>query len=186
MNKISEKEKNLLLDYKECLKKEMFNSLNTQFDLCHKDYRYHRMIASIIDTIYHIDKMIRKSDEAYSDDEDMTFTPEMAHEWVNSMHNEDGTTGAHWTIEETTAVAEKIGVKFEHITEYCFWSVMSMYYSDALNELKEYHKLLNIAAPNANQIAMWCGLMAKSFLFDKDAKSPKEKVSKYYNLVFKE
>ena len=34
--------------------------------------------------------------------------------WTLHMENADGTTGPHWTMEQTTAVAESMGIHHEH------------------------------------------------------------------------
>ena len=47
----------------------------------------------------------------------MEFTREDAEKWVSHMENEDGTTGARWTMEQTDAVANITGV---HVKS-CVW-----------------------------------------------------------------
>lgn len=83
---------------------------------------------------------------------------------LENMHNEDGTKGGHWTVEETNSVARQHGVEFEHFNEYDWNYVMNMIYSDFYgavpNETSSYVKL------------------AKKFIHDKDA--PKGKALKYY------
>ena len=75
------------------------------------------------------------------------------------MANEDGTTGAHWTVEQTNAVARQNGITFEKFNEYDWNYVMNMIYSDYYgaisNDVSSYYK------------------MAKKFLEDKDAKEGK-------------
>lgn len=80
------------------------------------------------------------------------------------MINEDGTKGAHWTVEETTLVAKQSGITFDNFNEYDWNYVMNMIYSDYYgaipNEVSSYVKL------------------AKKFIMDKDA--DKGKALKYY------
>lgn len=71
------------------------------------------------------------------------------------MVNDDGTTGPHWTVEQTTSVAKQSGITFEHYNEYDWNYVMNMIYSDfygaVSNDTNAYIKL------------------AKKWLDDKDA-----------------
>lgn len=83
---------------------------------------------------------------------------------VNKMDNEDGSTGGHWTLEETNSVAKQNGITFDRFNEYDWNYVMNMKYSDYYgavpNDLSSYVKL------------------ARKFLMDKDAKEGK--ALKYY------
>lgn len=108
-------------------------------------------------------------------DEDAEFTEEMAHEWAKGMENEDGTMGAHWTMEQTTAVAEQMGVEFEHITPYCFWITMSMMYSD----------YCKTAQKHGVDRADFYADLACDFLFDVDSVSPTEKLYWYFEKIAK-
>lgn len=101
------------------------------------------------------------------------FNLESAKHWAAGLKNEDGTTGAHWTMEQTNAVAKEHGVKFEHITEYCWWITMNMMYSD-------YYA---VAVKHGCNTPAFYADMAKAFLFDKDAKSPREKISAYFDYI---
>lgn len=94
-------------------------------------------------------------------------------EWMlakatKDMINEDGTIGAHWTLEQTNNVAKQYGVTFNHYNEYDWNYVMNMIYSD-------YYKVI----PNDIQSYI---KFAKAFLDDKDAK---DKAFKYYYNVVK-
>ena len=101
---------------------------------------------------------------------DGRFTRADADSWNARMVNDDGTMGGHWTIEQTAAVAQSLGVAFDHITEYCWNAAMNMMYSDYCTVATKY----GVAMPE------FYGDMAKAFLFDKDAKSPAAKISAYY------
>lgn len=98
------------------------------------------------------------------------FTRDDAEAWNAKMLNDDGTTGGHWTIAQTTAVAQSIGVKFDHISDYCWNVAMNMMYSDYCTVANKY----NVGTPE------FYACMAKAFLFDKDAKSPNAKMAAYY------
>jgi len=41
------------------------------------------------------------------------FDMSTAQKWVDGMKNDDGTHGAHWTIEQTTAVAESLDIPLD-------------------------------------------------------------------------
>lgn len=101
------------------------------------------------------------------------ITPDDAKEWSAKMVNEDGTMGGHWTIEQTSSVANSYGVKFEHITDYDWNVTMNMMYSDYCHVAKRF----GVDTPE------FYACMAKAFLFDKDGPGPKEKLSAYYHCV---
>lgn len=81
-----------------------------------------------------------------------------------------GTVGGHWALAQTTAVAQSMGIAFEHITECCWNTAMNMMYSD----------YCAVAAKHGVGTPEFYGDMAKAFLFDKDAKSPNAKMAAYY------
>ncbi len=90
-------------------------------------------------------------------------------EWLlkcatENMQNEDGTAGAHWTLEQTNAVARDSDIKFINFNQYDWNYVMNMIYSD-------YYGVIS------NDISAYVK-MAKRFIMDKD--SPKGKAYHYY------
>lgn len=97
------------------------------------------------------------------------FTEWLVERATSKMLNEDGTSGKHWTIEQTTSVAKQNGIIFERYNEYDWNYVMNMVYSDyygaVSNDLSSYIKI------------------SRKFLEDKDA--PEGKALKYY-LTFKD
>ncbi len=98
-----------------------------------------------------------------------------AEAWVSHMANEDGSTGQHWLIEQTSAVAESMGITWEHLTPWCWWAAMNMMYSDYCEVAMRY----GIATPE------FFADMAKAFLFDKDGPGPREKLAAYYHGIVK-
>lgn len=130
--------------------------------------RRYDAIRGMIECWEHVDMLEKKCSH-----KEHYFDEEAAEMWVSGMVNEDGTVGAHWTKSETSGVAKTANVKFEHITEYCWWVTMNMMYSDYSSVAKKY------GCDNA----MFYADMAKAFLFDKDAKSPREKITGYYNCI---
>lgn len=132
-------------------------------------------VKSMLECWKTIDKIERK----YGEKE---FTHEDAKMWADHMVNEDAklmggnnTTGAHWTIEQTTAVAESVGVKFDHISDWCFWIAMNMMYSDYADNAFDF----GVTVPE-----YFAGL-AKAFLFDKDGGAPHAKIAAYYHGIVK-
>ena len=83
---------------------------------------------------------------------------------LGKMKNEDGTTGGHWTVEQTTMVARSNGVEFKNFNEYDWNYVMNMLYSDYYGSV-----------PNETSVYT---KMARKFLEDKDAEEGK--ALKYY------
>lgn len=92
------------------------------------------------------------------------FSPWMLSKALQAMENEDGTHGAHWSVEETTNVANQYGLNFTTFNEYDWNYVMNMIYSDYYgsipNDVSNYYKL------------------ASKFINDKDADPGK--AFKYY------
>ena len=87
------------------------------------------------------------------------FTDWLVEKATAGMINEDGTNGAHWTVEQTTSVAKQHGISFVHFNEYDWNYVMNMIYSDyygaVSNDISSYVKV------------------ARKFLEDRDAKEGK-------------
>ena len=100
----------------------------------------------------------------YKDVHGCHFTKWLLEKAYCCMENEDGTKGAHWTVEQTTGVARNAGITFDHFNEYDWNYVMNMMYSD-------YYKA------GGNNVNFYVEL-AKAFLMDKDA--PEGKALKYY------
>ena len=98
------------------------------------------------------------------------LTQSEAEKWVTHMANDDGTMGEHWTMDQTTAVADGIGIAFDHISPWCWWVTMNMMYSDYCAVADKY---------GVGTVEFYADL-AKAFLFDKDASGAKEKLAAYY------
>lgn len=118
-------------------------------------------VDSMVKCWQNVDKMQKMIEK------DFDFTPEKAEKWLLNMQNDDGTTGAHWTLEETNTF------KPAEVSEYCWECAMNMMYSDYYNVAIAY----NVNVPE------FYADMARAFLFDKDAKSPHDKISAYYNCI---
>lgn len=106
------------------------------------------------------------------DGEDAKFTRENAEKWVSHMENEDGTTGARWTMEQTDAVANISGV---HVKSCIWWAAMNMMYSD----------YYGVAAKYGLDRPEFYADLAKAFLMDKDAGGAEAKMAGYYHGIVK-
>ena len=95
--------------------------------------------------------------------------------WNAAMKNADGTTGGHYTVAQTTAAANTIGVQFTEITDKEWNATMNMMYSDYSPVAQKF----NAKAPD------FYAELAKAFLFDKDGGGPKQKLSEYYMNIVK-
>ena len=103
-------------------------------------------------------------------DEAEGFTEDDAKAWTAKMENEDGTTGPHWTMGQTDAVANVAGV---HEKSCVWWAAMNMMYSD----------YYGVAAKYGLDRPEFYADLAKAFLMDKDAGGPEEKMAGYYHGV---
>ena len=130
-------------------------------------------LEQLKDFAYRALDMVKRIDEDVYDDIEMYlykdvygchFTKWLLEKATNGMINEDGTRGAHWTVEQTTMVARSNGIEFRDFNEFDWNYVMNMIYSDYYgvipNETSTYVK------------------MARKFLEDKDAEHGK--ALKYY------
>lgn len=101
-----------------------------------------------------------------------TLTKEDALYWVEHMENSDGTTGAQWTMDETSAMAKSMGVYLPG----CIWFA-------AVNMMRSDYCL--VARKHGVDKPEFYADMAEAFLFDKDAGEPEEKISAYYHCIAK-
>ena len=102
--------------------------------------------------------------DLYADVYGCHFNEWMLKKAYEHFDNEDGTHGAHWSVEETNSVARQYGIDFVHYNQYDFNYVMNMIYSDYYGSV-------------SNETSVYVKL-AKKFLQDKDA--PEGKAFKYY------
>ena len=99
-----------------------------------------------------------------------TFDKQMAEEWTREMKNEDGTTGPHWTMEQTNQIMTQRGINCDPAE---FYAAMNMVYSDYSKVAKKL---------NVSNIDFYAEI-AKAFLDDQDA-AP-DKLARYYEFVVK-
>ena len=96
-----------------------------------------------------------KADKIKMESEASTFTEDDARRWTEHMENDDGSMGAHWTLEQATAVANSIGVEY--------WDNFEVAQIYGLDRPEYYADL------------------AKAFLFDEDGGGPEAKIAGYYH-----
>lgn len=90
--------------------------------------------------------------------------------WVDKMENADGTTGPHWTMEQTSQVMKSRGI---NVDPEKFWCTMNMIYSDYVGVASKL---------GVNNVDFYAE-MALAFLHDKD--SVPDKLAAYYTHVVK-
>ena len=103
----------------------------------------------------------------------MNFTREDAEAWAEKMQNADGTTGPHWTMEQTTAVAESMGIQAPVVPRWAWGVTMNMMYSDYYDVARKFG--VNVPELYAE--------LARAFLMDKDGPGPEEKLCAYYRCI---
>lgn len=105
----------------------------------------------------------------YARGEGARLNRQTAEKWVRGMKNADGSTGEHWSMEQTSAIMERHGLRCNPVK---FWVAMNAVYSD-LSEVAEKHGVGN---------EEFYADMAKSFwLCDRDA--VEDKLGAYYENV---
>lgn len=102
--------------------------------------------------------------EAYS----TSYEPK---EWAKNLKNSDGSSGAHWSMEDTETVRKARNINDCKPED--FWITMNMMYSDYQGVAKKY----GIDKPE------FYADMARGFLMDKDSKQGREKLEAYYEYV---
>ena len=105
----------------------------------------------------------------------MKFTEDDAKEWTARMENTDGSTGPHWTMEQTTAIADSMGIPEHEIPHWAWGVTMNMMYSDYYHVAVEF---------GLNRPEFYAAL-AKAFLLDKDGPGPERKLMEYYEHIAK-
>jgi hypothetical protein len=103
----------------------------------------------------------------------MEFTEGDAKEWTANMQNADGTTGPHWSMDQTSAIADGMGVQGTDIPRWAWGVTMNMMYSDYYPVAVEF---------GLNRPEFYAAL-AKAFLLDKDGPGPEQKLMAYYEHI---
>ena len=137
---------------------------------CPVSMRTVEQAAAVIDLLCRLDKL-----EDHDEPEAATFDRETAMQWADNMQNDDGTTGPHWTMEQTTAVAESMGIQAPAVPRWAWGVTMNMMYSDYYHVAVEF---------GLNRPEFYAAL-AKAFLLDKDGPGPEQKLMAYYEHIAK-
>lgn len=106
-------------------------------------------------------------------DEAEGFTEDDAKAWTARMENEDGTTGPHWTMEQTSQVGTVAGA---HYAPWVWYAALNMAYSDYYAVATKY----GLDRPE------FYADLAKAFLDDKDAGGAEKKIAEYYHGIAKD
>lgn len=97
-----------------------------------------------------------------------SLTWEEAKRWAKKMRNADGSTGAHWSIDQTNIAMHKNNIECDECE---FWITMNMLYSDYCAVAEKY----GVA------VIDFFACMAKAFLEDEDAVD--DKLTAYYDYI---
>lgn len=109
----------------------------------------------------------------HEEPEHYALSEDEARAWVAEMENEDGSTGEHWTQEQTTAAARSIGVDAQALGTSAWYAAMNMIYSDYCAVAREY----GVDRPD------YYAKMARAFLMDRDGGGAEKKIAAYYRCV---
>lgn len=122
-------------------------------------------------TIRRLEKLDCREDEPDAAE----FDRETAIQWAEHMQNAGGSAGPHWTMEQTTAVAESMGIQAPVVPHWAWGVTMNMMYSDYYPVAVEF---------GLNRPEFYAAL-AKAFLIDKDGPGPERKLMEYYEHIAK-
>lgn len=109
------------------------------------------------------------------DEPEAEFDRTTAMQWAAAMRNADGTTGPHWSMDQTSAIANGMGVQETEIPRWAWGVTMNMMYSDYYPVAVEF---------GLNRPEFYAAL-AKAFLLDKDGPGPEHKLMEYYEHIAK-
>lgn len=103
--------------------------------------------------------------KAYEAEHGPHFNEEKARKAVSKMENEDGSKGQHWSLEETTSLANQYGIRLdEKFNKYDWYVALNMVYSDY------YRVIVNMT--NSNNTKHFVEI-AKAWICDKDIEEGK-------------
>lgn len=137
---------------------------------CPVSMRTVEQAAAVTDLLCRLDKL-----EDHDEPETVEFDRTTAMQWAAAMRNADGTTGPHWSMDQTSAIADGMGVQETDIPRWAWGVTMNMMYSDYYHVAVEF---------GLNRPEFYAAL-AKAFLLDKDGPGPERKLMEYYEHVVK-
>jgi len=135
---------------------------------CPVSMRTVEQAAAVTDLLCRLDKL-----EDHDEPEAATFDRETAMQWAANMQNADGTTGPHWSMDQTSAIADGMSVQETDIPRWAWGVAMNMMYSDYYPVAVEF---------GLNRPEFYAAL-AKAFLLDKDGPGPEQKLMAYYEHI---
>ena len=135
---------------------------------CPVSMRTVEQAAAVTDLLCRLDKL-----EDHDEPETVEFDRATAMQWAAAMRNADGTTGPHWSMGQTDAVANITGV---HVKSCVWWAAMNMMYSD----------YYDVARKFGVNVPEFYAELARAFLMDKDGPGPEEKLCAYYRCIVKQ
>lgn len=119
-------------------------------------------------TIRRLEKLDCRADEPDA----AAFGRETAMHWAEHMQNADGSTGPHWTMDQTSAVADASGIPHD-IPRWAWGVTMNMMYSD----------YYDVARKFGVNVPEFYAELARAFLMDKDGPEPTKKLMEYYEHI---
>ena len=137
---------------------------------CPVSMRTVEQAAAVTDLLCRLDKL-----EDHDEPETVEFDRATAMQWAAAMRNADGTTGPHWSMDQTSAIADGMGVQETDIPRWAWGVTMNMMYSDYYHVAVEF---------GLNRPEFYAAL-AKAFLLDKDGPGPEQKLMAYYEHIAK-
>ena len=135
---------------------------------CPVSMRTVEQAAAVTDLLCRLDKL-----EDHAEPETVEFDRATAMQWAAAMRNADGTTGPHWSMDQTSAIADGMGVQETNIPRWAWGVTMNMMYSDYYPVAVEF---------GLNRPEFYAAL-AKAFLLDKDGPGPEQKLMAYYEHI---
>lgn len=110
----------------------------------------------------------RKQKQGHAHSDGGGFDRKKAQEWTREMKNADGSSGEHWTFEQTSQAMKQRGVECDPVE---FYATMNMLWSDYGAVAKKY---------GVDKLEFWAEL-SKAFLMDEDAEEGKLEL--YYECI---
>lgn len=127
-----------------------------------------------------MDELLRARDllRAYEDDmphlgEECPLTESTAKSWAAELDDGAGSTGPHWTLEQSTSLAADLGADLSRYPVWAWWLTLNMVWTD-------YHA---VGARYGVDSPAFYGALARAWLEDPDGPAPMAKLGAYYACV---
>lgn len=86
------------------------------------------------------------------------LSEDMAKHWISGMQNKDGTTGEHWSYEQTSPLAEQYD-------KWDFYAVLNMIYSDYYNPRFDTNTYISLAKDWLNDKDVGSGKTLRYYMY---------------------